>query len=459
MTKKTIAVIGSGIAGLSAAWLLSQKHDVTLFEQDDRLGGHSNTFTVSEGDLTFGVDTGFIVYNERAYPNLVALFKYLDVDTDATNMGFAVSLDGGSYEYSGNGLSGLFGQTANLFRPAHWQMLRDLVRFFHEAQASVSAGGPGSMTLGEFLAKGRYSTWFQERHILPMAAAIWSTPAAAVMDFPAASFFQFFANHQLLQLVNRPLWRTVHGGSREYVMRLLADYNGRIMNGAGVTRIQRFADRVEIHAADKVSRFDACVVATHADQALALLGDADQDEVAALGKISYAPNRAVLHTDPSFMPKRRSLWSSWNYTAPSGGNRSDLCVTYWMNCLQKLEGRKDYFVSLNPPRMPDGVITAIDYAHPMFDKAAMGAKPALWKLQGRRRTWFCGSYFGYGFHEDGIQSGLAVAEMLGGVRRPWTVENESGRIGLVHADERPAADNADALRSRRAPEKQSASHV
>lgn len=459
MSKKSIAVVGSGIAGLSAAWLLSQRHDVTLFEQDDRIGGHSNTFTVSEGELSFGVDTGFIVYNERAYPNLVALFDYLDVQTDATNMGFAVSLDGGAYEYSGNGLSGLFGQRANLVRPGHWRMLRDLVRFFNEAQASVGDGGPGDMTLGEFLAKGGYSTWFQERHILPMAAAIWSTPAAAVMDFPAASFFQFFSNHQLLQLVNRPLWRTVRGGSREYVLRLLAEYNGEIRKNAGVVRIHRFADHVELRAGGTNTRFDECVVAAHADQALALLGDADDDEKGALGKISYAPNTAVLHTDPSFMPTRRSLWSSWNYTAPSGGNRTDLCVTYWMNCLQTLEGRKDYFVSLNPPRAPKGVITSIDYAHPMFDRDAMSAKPALWNIQGRRRTWFCGSYFGYGFHEDGLQSGLAVAEMLGGVRRPWTVDNESGRIGLVHAGQRTNADDAEAARLRNATAKQSASHV
>ena len=431
MARKNIAVVGSGIAGLSAAWLLSQKHDVTLFEQDGRLGGHSNTFTVSEGDLEFGVDTGFIVYNENAYPNLVALFKHLDVQTDATKMGFAISLDGGAYEYSGNGLSGLFGQASNLLRPGHWGMLRDLVRFFREAEASVAAGGTGDMTLGEFLERGRYSTWFQERHILPMAAAIWSTPAAAVMDFPAASFFQFFANHQLLQLVNRPLWRTVRGGSREYVMRLLADYAGEISKGARVERVLRFDDRVEIHASGQVRRFDECVIAAHADQALAMLADADESEASTLGKFTYAPNRAVLHMDASFMPTRKPLWSSWNYSAPSGGNRTDLCVTYWMNCLQTLEGSRDYFVSLNPPRDPKGVITSIEYAHPMFDKGAMAAKTDLWALQGRRRTWFCGSYFGYGFHEDGIQSGLAVAEMLGGVRRPWSVQNESGRIGLV----------------------------
>jgi predicted NAD/FAD-binding protein len=222
----------------------------------------------------------------------------------------------------------------------------------------------------------------------------------------------------------------VRGGSREYVLRLLADFNGAITKGAKVERIQRFEDRVEVHAAGKVSRFDECVIAAHADEALSMLADADPSERDTLGMFSYAPNRAVLHTDPSFMPVRKPLWSSWNYTAPSGGNRTDLCVTYWMNGLQTLEGSRDYFVSLNPPREPKGVITSIEYAHPMFDKAAMAAKPDLWALQGRRRTWFCGSYFGYGFHEDGIQSGLAVAEMLGGVRRPWSVQHESGRIGL-----------------------------
>ena len=429
-----IAVIGSGISGLGAAWLLSRRHSVTLFEREARAGGHSNTVEASTAGRPVPVDTGFIVYNEPSYPNLVALFAHLGVPTAPTTMSFSVSLDGGSYEYSGTGLTGVFGQPSNLLRPSHWRMTADILRFFRKARSLLAADEAAGPSLGAYLAANGYSKAFTERHILPMAAAIWSTPSAEVMRFPAASFVRFFDNHGLLQARNQPIWRTVIGGSREYVGRLLDDMDGRVALGAEVTRIERRSDEVIVDSRGGQQQFDACVVATHADEAVALLGDADDNERRWLGALRYKANRAVLHRDPSFMPRRRRLWSSWNYLGSGEGEDRTLSLSYWMNKLQPLGDRcPDLFVTLNPAReVPaDRVDAAFDYSHPMFDATAMAAQRELWRLQGRRRTWFAGSYFGYGFHEDGLQAGLAAAEAIGGVRRPWTVAAESGRIHLA----------------------------
>ena len=435
-----IAIIGSGISGLSAAWLLSRLHNVTLFERDDRIGGHSNTVDVSVAStgagaaLTCPVDTGFIVYNTASYPNLVALFKHLDVPTTEAEMGFAVSLDNGNYEYSGDGLRGMFGQPTNAFRLQHWRMITDTLRFFREAPELLTAPPDDALSLGTYLSAHGYSEAFITRHLLPMAAAIWSTPTADVMDFPAAAFVRFFSNHGLLQVANRPQWRTVVGGSRMYVHRVLADFKGHVATGSPVVAVRRTPAAVYVETADGEQTFDACVIAAHADDALTLMGDADENERRLLGAFRYAPNRAVLHTDPSFMPKRTKLWSSWNYLDAADQGKADappaLAVTYWMNKLQPLQTKNDFFVTLNPPRpIADGkTVAAFNYAHPMFDHAALSAQRELWSLQGQRRTWFCGSYFGYGFHEDGLQSGLSVAEHIGGVRRPWTVAGENDRL-------------------------------
>ena len=432
-TVRTIAVIGSGISGLAAAWLLSRRYEVTLFERDYRAGGHSNTVDVPTAGRPAAVDTGFIVYNEAAYPNLVALFDQLGVETAPSDMSFAVSIDAGRYEYSGSGLAGLLGQRSNILSPSHWRMTADILRFFRESRALLVDDARNGPTLGEYLQANRYSRAFVDRHILPMAAAIWSTPSTEVMGFPAASFVKFFANHGLLQARNQPIWRTVVGGSRAYVRRLLDDMTGRVALGSDVREIERRAGSVYVRTNGQIERFDACVVATHADEALGLLADADYDERRLLGAFRYQSNHAVLHRDPSFMPYRRRLWSSWNYLGVGEGAERMLSLTYWMNNLQPLGDRcPDLFVTLNPASeiSASHAIAAFDYAHPMFDAGAMAAQRDLWRLQGQRRTWFAGSYFGYGFHEDGLQAGLAAAEDIGGVRRPWRVAGESDRIYL-----------------------------
>ena len=430
---KTIAVIGGGISGLSAAWLLSRRYDVMLFERELRFGGHSNTVEVVRASGETPVDTGFVVYNIQSYPNLIALFDHLGVATARSDMSFAVSLDDGAYEYSGTGLGGLFGQPSNALRPSHLRMLLEIRRFFRQAPGLLAGDPETSPTLAEYLKANRYSAAFVAHHILPMAEAIWSAPPSAVMVFPVVSFVRFFANHGLLQIKNRPEWRTVVGGSRSYVSAILADFGGRVALGRGVSHVRRSSNGVAVtDNAGRTELVDACVVAVHANEALELLADADSQERAVLGAFAYQNNRAVLHADPALMPKRRRVWSSWNYLGSRSDAHATPSVTYWMNRLQTLETEENIFVTLNPirPIAERAQIAAFDYSHPMFDAAAIAAQRQLWSLQGRSHTWFCGSYFGYGFHEDGLQSGLAVAEDIGGVRRPWTVANESGRLHL-----------------------------
>lgn len=435
---RRIAVIGSGISGLSAAWLLDKSADVTLFEAADRLGGHSNTVSVElPGKAAIAVDTGFIVYNVLNYPNLVALFDHLGVKTDVSDMSFAASLSGGELEYSGSGINGLFGQRSNIFRPRFWSMVRDVLRFYKQAGKLLDDPSLRGVSLGDYLDRDGYSQAFIDDHLLPMGAAIWSTTAADMRAYPLQAFIRFFVNHGLVQLADRPQWRTVKGGSREYVARIKAEFSGTIVLNSQITSMLREAGGVKlVDRSGDVSVFDDVVIATHADQALALLGDADADERSVLGAFDYTSNLAVLHQDETLMPKRRRVWSSWNYMSEQNANGTEeLCLTYWMNKLQGIDDATPLFVTLNPSRPidPAKVIRSFDYAHPLFDAKAMEAQKLLWGLQGRRNTWFCGAHFGSGFHEDGLQSGLAVAEALGGIKRPWKVENESGRIFLSPA--------------------------
>ncbi len=427
-----IAVVGSGISGLSAAWLLDKSADVTLFEADSRLGGHSHTVEVETATGRIPVDTGFIVYNERNYPNLVALFDRLGVPTQASNMSFAASLDGGRFEYSGSGLTGMLSQRSNIARPRFWRMLRDILRFYRETPAWLAAHDGVDITLGDFLDRQGYSAEFTRDHILPMGAAIWSTTANEMRAYPLRAFISFFESHGLLSLSDRPAWRTVRGGSREYVNRLVADFDGTVRLNAPVAAITRTREGVWLTTADgHRDLFDHVVLATHADQALAVLTDAGEIERALLGAFKYTHNKVVLHSDPALMPQRRSVWSSWNYISDSSGNADDqLCVTYWMNRLQNIDPRHPLFVTLNPSRKisPASVHGSFDCTHPLFDRQALAAQRQLWQIQGRGGVWYCGAHFGSGFHEDGLQSGLAIAEDIGGVRRPWTVAGESARI-------------------------------
>ena len=427
-----IAVIGTGISGMAAAWLAGKTCDVTVYEAEDRVGGHSNTVAVEVDGGNVPVDTGFIVYNELNYPNLVALFEHLGVQTDATNMSFAASLDDGSFEYSGTGFGGLFGQRRNAARPRFWRMMSDVVRFYRHAPRMLQRPELDDLTLGDFLRQEGYSQAFIDDHLLPMGAAIWSTTANDMRDYPLKAFLRFFCNHGLVQFKDRPQWRTVRGGSIEYVQRLMGDFRGEVRLGSRVVEVRSEARGVLVKdASGNEDRFDQVILATRADDALAVIAGPDRREQEVLGCFRYTRNRAVLHGDRAVMPKRKHVWSSWNYIGgrQSSGERP-LCVTYWMNRLQTLSTSKPIFVTLNPCRDidPGHVIRTFDYKHPLFDQAAMQAQRRLWDLQGRRGIWFCGAYFGSGFHEDGLQAGLAVAEQLTDTRRPWTLSDPSGRI-------------------------------
>lgn len=423
-----IAVVGSGVSGLSAAWLLSKSAQVTLYEADSRIGGHSHTVQTEQSP----VDTGFIVYNEANYPNLTALFEHLGVETQPTKMSFSVSVDGGRLEYCSTGLGGLFAQKRNMMSARFWGMLKDMRRFHKTAGAQLPALEADQTSLGDFLSREGYGQAFCEEHLLPQAAAIWSSRIEDMNHYPAAGLIRFYANHDLLGLVSRVNWRTVTGGSRRYVAKLAAAVPD-IRTGVAARTIHRDASGVMIRDSNgQVDRFDQVVLAVHADQALAMLETPSEAETRLLSPFKYSRNLAVLHRDERLMPRRRRAWAAWNHLGGEG--RSS--VTYWMNRLQSLPG-DDLFVTLNPFEDPrNGTLVRADvYEHPLFDAGTDRAQKQLWSLQGVNRTWFCGAWFGHGFHEDGLQSGLAVAEQLGGVRRPWTVENESGRIHLGRAGE------------------------
>ncbi len=418
-----IAVIGAGIAGLGAAWLLSKRYDVTVYEKNDYLGGHSNTVDAPTRKGAIPVDTGFIVFNERTYPNLLRLFRHLDVPTKETEMSFAVSLDDGRLEYGGKNIWQLFAQHRNWFSPRFHGMVFDLLRFYRTAETLLQSPSARDLSLGDYLKLGNFKDAFVNDHLLPMAAAIWSCPVETMRAFPAQSFVRFFVNHGLLEVdtKNRPQWHTVDGGSREYVRRMRADMHGSVSTSRAAVSVRRQAGKAvvrDVHGTEQT--FDEVVLACHADEALALLKDPSAEERRILGAFRYSKNLAVLHTDETHMPQRRRIWSAWNYLHDRSGTDSAVAVTYWMNRLQSLDPSCPLFVTLNPTRAfaPKTELRRFMYDHPIFDGAANVAQGLLPTIQGVKNLWFCGSYCGYGFHEDGLASAIAVGRALG-VAPPW----------------------------------------
>lgn len=419
-----IAIIGSGIAGLGAAWLLSQKHDVTVYEKNDYVGGHSNTVDAPRADGgTTPVDTGFIVYNERTYPNLIGLLDTLGVERIPTDMSFAVSMDRGRLEYGGATINTLFAQRRNLISPSFHRMVQDILKFYRRAPDLLADGTCEGLSLDELLAREGYSEAFVRDHLLPMAAAIWSCPVETMGAFPAGSFVRFFDNHGLLQVSNRPRWWTVKGGSREYVKRIRAALPADVATGRGAVTVSRTDAGITVRASDgTASTFDRVVFACHGDEAHGLLTDKTPVEDEILSKFGYQRNRAILHRDIAQMPARRKVWSSWNYLSDRGLKRADqkVAVTYWMNTLQSLDPSDPLFVTLNPIQDidPKTVVAEFDYDHPVFDAEAVAAQTRLPDIQGAGGVWYCGSYCGYGFHEDGLGSAVAVANAFG-IEAPW----------------------------------------
>lgn len=432
-SQRRIAIVGTGISGLSAAWLLHRDHDVTLFEKNDYIGGHSHTVDIVVDGRPVAVDTGFIVYNPVNYPNLTALFDQLEVPTHPTTMSFAASVDDGSFEYSGGDGFGLLAQPINLLRPRFWSMVAGILRFYRNAPALTERAEESACTLGELLAEASYNGAFIDDHLAPMAGAIWSSDCRSALEMPAAPFLRFFRNHGLVQLTDRPGWRSVKGGSREYVERLTADFRGRITLSNGVTALSREAGKIRVSCTDGTSDlFDDIILACHSDEARALAAGFNSAAATPLAAMRYAENEVILHGDTSLMPKRRAAWSAWNFLAHTDAASAPPCVTYWMNALQQLGTDTPVLVTLNPDRPIDEakIHGRYTYAHPVFDKAALAARQQLWPLQGTDGLWFAGAYLGDGFHEDGIQAGLAIAEMIGPRLRPWVKPGQNARIGL-----------------------------
>lgn len=437
----TVAVIGGGVAGLGAAWLLAARQRVTLFERETRLGGHSHTVEVPGPDGPIPVDTGFIVYNEKNYPNLTRLFRHLGVETRPSSMSFAVSIAEGDLEYAGDHVGALFAQKRNLLRPRMWRMLRDVMRFYRESPKVLANPVYDGVTLRAYLAAEGYSNDFLYDHLLPMGAEIWSCSLDDIGAHPVQAFVGFFDNHGLLQLGHRPQWRTVAGGSREYVALLRAaiqDRGSPLQPGRKALSVRRRGGRVFVTDASGVETgFDRLVIATHADEALALLSDPSDEERDVLSRFHYLANDVVLHGDPTLMPRRRRVWASWNYLSEAReGTGPRICASYWMNRLQSIDPRVPLFVTLNPVREPDPatVHARFVYDHPQFDASALAAQRRLPALQGVRNTWFCGSYFGHGFHEDALASGLAAAESAGGAPRPWGRADQHAVVPAVAAE-------------------------
>ena len=407
-----IAVIGSGIAGLASAWLLSRQHDVVLFEAESRLGGHTHTHAVTLKGREYAIDSGFIVHNPAHYPLLTRMFRELGVATQGTTMSFSVRNEASGLEYNATTLDTLFCQRRNLLSPRFWGMLRDLTRFYREAPALLEVAGEGP-TVGEYLAEGGYGAAFRDEHLVPMASALWSSPSAQVLAFPAKYLVQFMANHQMLQVSDRPEWRVVTGGSSQYIEALQRAWQAEVRLASPVRHVRRTAQQVLVTTDGGEDAFDQVVMACHSDQALRLLADATEAEWSILGAIPYQANDTVLHTDARLLPRRQKAWAAWNALIPR--DPADACtVSYCMNLLQGVASPEPFVVTLNRTDAidPAKIIARMQYHHPVYTHASVAAQARKAEIQGRHRTWFAGAYWGWGFHEDGMRSAVEVANAL-----------------------------------------------
>ena len=417
-----IGVIGSGVSGLVSALTLQEKFEVSLFEKNSKLGGHSNTVTIEQENNQYSVETGFIVLNDKNYPIFTSLLKHLNIGVNNSSMSFSVSVDKGQFEYSSSYI-GLLGQTKNIIDPKYWGMLRDINYFYNNALKDVK-DCPDNETLGQFLKRFNYSNKFIDYHLVPMTASIWSCPTKSILNFPIKSLLVFFENHKLLNIYNRPKWSTVNKGSREYVKKIQSLLKGKIYTNAKVNKISKSKEGIRVHYQDGIKTFDKVILACHADQSSEILIENFSEEANLLKDFKYQKNTSILHSDINFMPKRKSVWSSWNYITETG-NSGNLSITYWMNELQGINSPKPILLSLNPKILPnpDLIYGQYSYSHPILDNNAINIQKKLSSIQGKNNLWFCGAWTGFGFHEDGVKSAVEIANSHN-IDLPWFQSKE-----------------------------------
>ena len=417
-----IGVIGSGVSGLVSALTLQEKFEVSLFEKNSKLGGHSNTVTIEQENKKYSVETGFIVLNDKNYPIFTSLLKHLNIGVNNSSMSFSVSVDKGQFEYSSSYI-GLLGQTKNIIDPKYWGMLRDINYFYTNALKDVK-DCPDNETLGQFLKRFNYSNKFIDYHLVPMTASIWSCPTKSILNFPIKSLLVFFENHKLLNIYNRPKWSTVNKGSREYVKKIQSLLKGKIYTNAKVNKISKSKEGIRVHYQDGIKTFDKVILACHADQSSEILIENFSEEANLLKDFKYQKNTSILHSDINFMPKRKSVWSSWNYITETG-NSGNLSITYWMNELQGINSSKPNLLSLNPKILPnpDLIYGQYSYSHPILDNNAINIQKKLSSIQGKNNLWFCGAWTGFGFHEDGVKSAVEIANSHN-IHLPWFQSKE-----------------------------------
>ena len=417
-----IGVIGSGVSGLVSALTLQERFEVSLFEKNSKLGGHSNTVTIEQENKKYSVETGFIVLNDKNYPIFTSLLKHLNIGVNNSSMSFSVSVDKGQFEYSSSYI-GLLGQTKNIIDPKYWGMLRDINYFYTNALKDVK-DCPDNETLGQFLKRFNYSNKFIDYHLVPMTASIWSCPTKSILNFPIKSLLVFFENHKLLNIYNRPKWSTVNKGSREYVKKIQSLLKGKIYTNAKVNKISKSKEGIRVHYQDGIKTFDKVILACHADQSSEILIENFSEEANLLKDFKYQKNTSILHSDINFMPKRKSVWSSWNYITETG-NSGNLSITYWMNELQGINSPKPILLSLNPKILPnpDLIYGQYSYSHPILDNNAINIQKKLSSIQGKNNLWFCGAWTGFGFHEDGVKSAVEIASSHN-IHLPWFQSKE-----------------------------------